>query len=100
MVIASLTRLFYLGLVLYSSAKVFEGSAGWPTSQTIWLVGVIAIIYTVLGGIKAVVWVDVIQFLIMAGGLGILVVKLVSVVPDGAVGVFTYANSCPRPYPA
>ena len=91
-IIASLTRLFYLGLVLYSSAKIFEGSAGWPTSQTILLVGVIAIIYTVLGGIRAVVWVDVVQFVIIAGGLGILVVTLIRVVPDGAVGVFTYAR--------
>ncbi len=91
-IIAGLTRLFYLGLVLYSSAKVFEGSAGWPTTQTILLVGVIAIIYTVLGGIKAVVWIDVIQFVIIAGGLGILVVTLINIVPDGAVGVFTYAR--------
>lgn len=91
-IIVSFTRLLYLGLVLYSSAKVFEGAAGWPTSYTILLVGVIAIIYTVLGGIRAVVWVDVIQFVIMAGGLGILVVTLINSVPGGAMGVFSYAK--------
>ena len=89
--IVSLTRMFYLGLVLYSSAKVFEGAAGWPLWLTILLVSVVAIIYTVLGGIKAVVLVDVLQFVIMVSGLGILMTKLLCVIPSGAAGVVSYA---------
>ena len=89
--LVSLARFFYLGLVLYSTAKVFQGAANWDISSTILLVGLLAIIYTSLGGIQAVVWVDTLQFLIMAGGLGILVVKLVSAIPGGFYGVFSYA---------
>ncbi len=56
------TRLIYLGMVIFSSAKVFEGAANWPAWFTILLVGVVGIAYTVMGGMKAVIWTDVMQF--------------------------------------
>ncbi len=67
------TRLLYLGFVLFSSSKVFEGAAGWPAPLTIMLVGVIGIVYTMLGGMKAVIWTDVMQF------VALLVALLVSI---------------------
>ncbi len=70
--IAGLTiylRMIYLGMVLFSTSKVFEGAAGWSPWFSIPLVGGIALIFTSSGGLKAVVWTDVMQFIVLVGGL-------------------------------
>ena len=77
--------------MLFSSAIVFEGASHWPTERTILLVGTIGIFYTVVGGIRAVIWTDVIQFLVLTFGLAIVVFKSVQGVPGGVVGVVEYA---------
>ena len=86
-----LTRLSYLGLVLYSSSKVFEGAAGWNVHGTIVLVGAVGIGYTILGGIRAVVWTDLIQFLAMVIGLIIMIAIVIQSVPGGLAGIFETA---------
>jgi SSS family transporter len=65
-------RLLYLAVVLYASAKIFEGAAGWPAWFSIILVGVIGILYTTMGGFRAVVWTDLAQFIVLVGGLGLI----------------------------
>ncbi len=62
-------RVIYLALVLFSTGKVFEGGAGWPCWFTILLIGVIGTAYTLFGGTKGVVWTDVMQFVILMGGI-------------------------------
>ena len=89
--IFAVTRLTYIALVLYSCAKVFEGAAQWPVWLSIVLIGLVGTIYTVLGGIRAVVWTDVIQFVIMAVGLLLIVIKVIATVPGGAGGIVEYA---------
>lgn len=91
-----LIRLFYLALVLFSSAKVFEGAAGWPVETSILVVGLIGLFYVFLGGMKAVVWSDFVQFLVMAGGLILTAVICVMQVDGGFTGVLSYAFSHDR----
>ncbi len=70
--IAGLTiylRMIYLGMVFFSTSKVFEGAAGWSPWLSIPLVGLISLIFTSSGGLKAVVWTDVMQFIVLVGGL-------------------------------
>lgn len=86
-----LTRLLYLSLVLYTSAKVFEGASQWPVPMTILIVGVIGTLYTTCGGVRAVVWTDLIQFIILTGGVAWIVVAAVGQVPGGAIEVARYA---------
>jgi SSS family transporter len=86
-----LTRLFYLALVLYSSAKVFEGASQWPVPLTIVLVGIIGTLYTTCGGVRAVVWTDLVQFLILAGGLTWVLVAAVNKGPGGMIEMVEYA---------
>ena len=88
-----LTRLVYLALVLYSAAKVCEGVIGWPVLATILMVGAISITYTTLGGFKAVVWTDLIQFFILSGGLITTLVVALRSVPGGMVGAWEFANA-------
>ena len=63
------TRIMYIGTVLFTSSKIFEGAYQWPAWLTIVIVGTIGVLYTVMGGMKAVVWTDLIQFVVLFGGL-------------------------------
>lgn len=85
------TRGLYLAIVLYSSAKAFEAAMGWPVWVTILITGVLGALYTTLGGMKAVVWTDVLQFFVLAGGIVFAVVILVNKVEGGFAGVISYA---------
>lgn len=94
-----LTRLFYLALVLYSSAKVFEGASDWPVPVTILVVGLVGVLYTTCGGVRAVVWTDLVQFVILAGGVAWIVAAAIGQSPGGVVGVIDYAIAHDRGMP-
>lgn len=85
------SRVIYIAIVLYASAKIFEGAAQWPVPYTVLLVGVIGIIYTMLGGIRAVIWTDVIQFFTMFGGILVAMWVCVQACDGGLTTVLTYA---------
>ncbi len=68
-------RLLWLGGVLYAPCKVLIVAAGLQI-DTWWLLlilGLVSTCYTFLGGMKAVIWTDVIQALVMAGGLFLII---------------------------
>ncbi len=85
------TRILYLGTVLYTTSKIFEGAYGWSAWQTILLVGVIGTLYTVMGGMKAVVWSDVMQFVVLIGGFIVVVIVLSINMKGGPWGAISYA---------
>ena len=72
-VIFILTRLVWMALLIYLAAKAVVVMVGWPESTTptvVMVAGAVAVLYTALGGLRAVVITDVIQFVILfAGGL-------------------------------
>jgi Na+/proline symporter len=84
-------RLMYLGTVLYASAKVFQGASQWPAWFTISLVGLIGILLTVMGGMKAVVWTNVLKFVVVMGAMAWVLTKCLMVIPGGPIGILTYA---------
>lgn len=94
-----MTRLFYLALVLYSSAKVFEGVSDWPVPVTILIVGVIGTLYTTCGGVRAVVWTDLLQFVILAGGVTWIITAAVSDSPRGMFDIVNFAIEHKRGMP-
>ncbi len=57
-----------MGLVLYLPALAFATMTGAPLSACIVGMGVIITVYTVMGGIEAVVWTDAIQVIIFVAG--------------------------------
>lgn len=82
------SSLFVLGAVLGQSVRVYvialvlQVIAGVDLCLSIWLIGVFAIIWTLLGGISTVIWTDVIQFvLFFVGAIALLWTSL------GASGV-------------
>lgn len=64
-----------LATVLYSGALALEAIFDLNTVTGIWLIGILAGIYTIYGGLRAVVWSDLIQGIALIGG-GTLVMIL------------------------
>lgn len=70
-----ITRTLADGLRLYLTAVVLQLMFGWSLTTSVAITGLGTVLYTVIGGIKAVVWTDVIQFVVyMIGAVGALLV--------------------------
>lgn len=65
------SRAFATGIMIYTVALVLSAVMEIPNWQTILISGIVTIIYSYQGGMKAVVWGDVIQMIILV--LGILI---------------------------
>jgi SSS family transporter len=55
----------------------------WPIEASIITVATITMVYTFLGGMKAVIWTDVIQFTVYIGGAFVALLLLVGKLPGG-----------------
>lgn len=70
-----LSTLVYSAVVLYAPATALAGVSEMETYVFVITVGCICTLYTALGGLKAVVWTDAFQAIIMYGGSITLLVK-------------------------
>ncbi len=78
-----MARLGWLGTVVYAPALALSVVTGIDLSLTILFMGVMGTLYTALGGLAAVIWTDIAQFIILVGG-GIWVAVTLSLdVPGG-----------------
>ena len=68
------SRAFATGIMIYTVALVLSAVMNIPFWQTILLSGIITIIYSYQGGMKAVVWGDVIQMIILVFGIILCIV--------------------------
>ena len=60
-----------MGIVLFLPSIALAGVTGLNVYLCIALMGMLAILYTVLGGIEAVIWTDVAQVFVLIGGAGL-----------------------------
>lgn len=74
------------GIVLYAPAIVLSVIMGWDERVTILVMGLVTVAYTIMGGITAVIWTDVLQMIVMFAGIGIAIAALFATLPEG-VGV-------------
>lgn len=81
-----------LGGLLYAAALVVSTVTGISLVQGIVLVGVVSIVYTVAGGITAVVWTDVLQFVMIFVGLGVGIWSAIAGTPGGLDAIMTAAQ--------
>ena len=65
----------FFPLVVYAPAVAIEKVCNLPKNQAIAIMGVVCCIYTSLGGIKAVIWTDVVQYISMYAGFLALIWK-------------------------
>jgi SSS family transporter len=57
-----LLRLFYLGVVIYTPSVALAVVTGWPIGTNIVLMGTVSVVLACLGGMRAVIWAEVIKF--------------------------------------
>jgi SSS family transporter len=91
------TALFVLGAVLAQGARVYIAAlavqvvAGTEVATAIILMGIFSILWTFIGGIRAVIWTDVIQFLLFTVGAFVAFGFVVAAVHGGIPVIFQEA---------
>lgn len=85
-----LWRIVWMSVAVYAPSLALWAATGGrvPLIPTIIVLGLFATFYTVLGGMKAVIWTDVIQFLVLFGGMGLAAILIIFEVPGGVAGMF------------
>jgi len=86
-----LTQLMRTGAILMLLALPLNALFGWDIKTVIILTGVMVMFYTVLGGIKAVIWTDAIQGIILITGAIVCALILTFSMPEGPGQVFRIA---------
>ncbi len=88
--------LFHIGriaIVLYLPALALAAVSDIGVIPAILMIGVLCVIYTVMGGIEAVVWTDAIQALVLMVGAVLCLVLVVVRLDGGIVQVYEIANA-------
>lgn len=78
-----LTQLARIGSVFFGIALSLQALTGFSMSTIMIVVGIIIIIYTVLGGIEAVIWTEVVQAVIKTLGAVLILYLVISKMPGG-----------------
>lgn len=88
-----LFQLGRMGVVLYLPALALATVTGFDIFVCIVFMGFLSTLYTVLGGIEAVVWTDVLQVLVLLGGAILCLFIIVGAVDGGAAEIYALAQS-------
>lgn len=86
-----LTQLFRMGVVMYLMALPLSTLLDWPIGLIIVLTGVSVTLYTMMGGIEAVIWADAIQGFVLIGGALLCALLLLVGMPGGPGQMFELA---------
>ncbi len=79
----SATHFSKMGFVFYLLALTVSSMTGWNTDRVIIVVGIITVCYTLIGGIEAVVWADVLQGFVLWAGVFMCLGYLLFLPPGG-----------------
>jgi len=80
--------LLWLALATYAPALALQQVTGIPLWVPILITGALTTFYTTLGGMKAVIWTDVMQFCVLFGGQAAILIVALTRIPDGVAGAY------------
>jgi len=86
-----LTQLMRTGAILLLLALPLNALFGWDVKTIIIVTGIAVTVYSMLGGIQAVIWTDAIQGIILIFGAIVCAVILTFSMPEGPMQVFEIA---------
>jgi SSS family transporter len=86
------TRLLADSVRLFATAIPLALITGWPYPVSIAVIGLLTVVYTYFGGIKAVVWVDAVQMGLYLFGAVVAIVAIQLLVPAGWSEVLSRAG--------
>ncbi len=93
MVAFSLNNFAKMGFVLYLVSLTVNAVTGWDIWATLLACGVVTVFYTLIGGVEAVIWTEVVQgILLWAGGFVALAYALLAA-PGGPAAVVEAARA-------
>jgi len=87
-----LTQLARMGTIMYLLALALAPLTNWSLVTLILVTGVVTIIYTLIGGIEAVIWADVVQSFVLIGGALACAALLLFGMPEGPGQIFRVAS--------
>lgn len=87
-----LWRLFWMATALHATALVLGVVTGLPHPALVLLAGGLAALYTAFGGIRTVMWTDVVQFAVLFGGIIVALWMALASRPDGGSGFWQLAG--------
>jgi SSS family solute:Na+ symporter len=90
-----LTQIARMGSILYLLAVPMYILMGWDMHTVIILTSIGIIIYSMMGGLKAVIWADAIQGIILIGGALLCLAILMFSMPEGPMQTFELAANSP-----
>ncbi|MDD4490560.1 MAG: sodium:solute symporter [Paludibacter sp.] len=73
-------------------ALALNGLTGWSMTSIIIVTGVLITLYTVMGGMKAIIWTEVIQTVVIFLGAVLLLIVILVDIPGGAENAFKIAG--------
>lgn len=88
-----LTQVMRVAVILYLLALPMNVILGWDMRIIIIITGISVMIYSIFGGIKAVVWTDAIQAIILISGAVITLAVLMFSLPEGPTQYFEVADA-------
>jgi sodium-coupled monocarboxylate transporter 8/12 len=75
--------LLWLAAATYAPALALEQATGMPLWFTILCTGILTTLYTTFGGMRAVIWTDVMQLVVLFGGQLVILIVAISRLPGG-----------------
>ena len=87
-----LARMGWLATVIFAPAMVLSVVTKMDMALCIVMMGILATVYTVLGGLAAVLWTDLVQFVVLVIGAIWVAVSLIYAVPEGFTGITEIAS--------
>jgi len=87
-----ITRVLASGVRLFATAIPVHLITGWDYATSILCIGLFTLLYTYLGGLKAVVAMDVLQLFIYLGGAVISMIIILQHLPNGWFDVVSFAS--------
>ncbi len=91
-----LLRATHVALVIYAPSLVIQMVTGLPARDCVFLVGGLTTIYTTLGGMRAVIWTDVLQFCTVMTGVVLIFVTAFVNIPGGLGEAYRVAAEAGR----
>jgi SSS family solute:Na+ symporter len=80
-----------MGFVFYLLALTLSSMTGWPIDRVILFTAAVTVFYTMLGGVEAVVWTDVVQGFVLWLGILVSIGFLLFLPPQGPHAVLSDA---------
>jgi SSS family solute:Na+ symporter len=83
-----LTQLARMGSIFFGIALSLQALTGYPMATIMFVVGVCIVLYTVMGGMEAVIWTEVVQGVIKTAGALVILYLVISGMEGGVSRIF------------